>query len=408
MTIFAKQRCIKMNKDKLNKLSVVISGALNNSISHLNTKEKLACIIGDETPSDALSDLSKISYENSQQKNKAVVIVVLGYLYFNADLKNNLKEAIINNNLEKCYYGGIRTLILGNSKSFKIDVKINDDNFENKLRYIYLFDPEYIQFFQLFLLLEILNEINQNDFEKILIEDDAIYFLLSACQHYISFKPSDDFIKHLLNSQNEIQRNIAFDYIVHPVKNYINGEHRDNLDESTMEVLLTDFYNIFDFVDKKYAVSLLFNYILTESCYPTDFVHRISQKEYSKELCFELNQSNKIKLVKDLYNVASAINDFDSLNNTEISNAVVECLKRLFDKDYFYYEYERQDKTYTEKLIRTLPKSQQLSLKEYFIEYDGKLMISKLDRMVRNKFYTTDIKKHNCIHQIVRFIDEIQ
>lgn len=96
-----------MNKDKLNKISVVISSALNNLISHLKIEEELAGIIGSKTPSDALSDLSKMSYENNQQKNKAVVIVVLGYLYFNADSYDDLKEAIINNNLEKCYYGGL-------------------------------------------------------------------------------------------------------------------------------------------------------------------------------------------------------------------------------------------------------------------------------------------------------------
>ena len=84
-----------MNKDKLNKISVVISSALNNLISHLKIEEELAGIIGSKTPSDALSDLSKMSYENNQQKNKAVVIVVLGYLYFNADSYDDLKEAII-------------------------------------------------------------------------------------------------------------------------------------------------------------------------------------------------------------------------------------------------------------------------------------------------------------------------
>lgn len=396
-----------MNKDKLNKISVVISSALNNSISHLKIKEELAGIIGSKTPSDALSDLSKMSYENNQQNNKAVVIVVLGYLYFNADLYDDLKEAIINNNLEKCYYGGIRALILGKSKSFKIDIKINDKTFENKLRYINMFEPDYLRFFQLFQVLDLLNEINQKDFEKILIEVNAIYFLLSTCQHYIRFKPSDDFIKHLLDSQNEIQRNIAFSYIVAPIKHYLINAKKEDIDESTLENLLKDFYNIFDSVDKKYAVSLLFNYILTESCYPADFVHRISQKEYSKELCFELNKSNKIKFVIDLYNVVSAINDFDALDNIEISNAVVECFKCLFEESYFYYEYEKRNKMIVEKIIQILPRSEQLSLKEYFTKYDSELMTSELDEMVRFKIYLTDIKKHNCIIHITSFINDI-
>lgn len=396
-----------MNKNKLNKINVVISSALNNSISHLKIEEELAGIIGSKTPSDALSDLSKMSYENNQQKNKAVVIVVLGYLYFNADSYDDLKEAIINNNLEKCYYGGLRTLLLGKSNSFKIDVKINDKTFENKLRYINMFEPDYLRFFQLFQVLDLLNEINQSDFEKILIEVNAIYFLLSACQHYICFKPSDDFIKHLLNSQNEIQRNIAFSYIVAPIKQYLIKAKKEDIDESTLENILKDFYNIFDSVDKKYAVSLLFNYILTESRYPTDFVYRISQKEYSKELCFELNQSNKIKTVIDLYNVVSAINDFDALDNIEISNAVVECFRCLFEESYFCYEYEKRNKMIVEKIIQILPRSEQLSLKEYFTKYDSELMTSKLDEMVRFKIYLTDIKKHNCIIHITSFINDI-
>lgn len=390
-----------MNKEMLNKISILINSAINNSVSRSELKEELHKLLEHESPTGALSDLNNICYENGQQKNKAVVIVALGYLYLNADLKNKIKAAIISNKLENNYYGGIRTLILGKSDTFKIDINIDDKRFENRFTYINRFEPDLIKFYQLFYALEILDEINHDNFEKILIEEKALCFLVSACQHFLSFNPTNEFLKKLLNSSNETQRNIAFCYITAPIRNYICGEHRDNINEEELEKLLTDFYKVFDCADKKYVVSLLFNYILIESRYPKDFVYRISQKEFVKDLCFEINQSNKIKFIRELCNVVSNINDYNALENSDITNAILDCFKSLFEESYFYHEYEKNNKELTEMLIKILPRDTQLSLKEYFTEYDNKLMISELDKLVRNKIYITDIKKHNCINQIL-------
>lgn len=394
-----------MKTDTINQISIIINRAINYSISNSNLKEKLNSLLAHKTPSEALSYLNSNCYENGQQKNKAVVIVALGYLYLNADLKDEIKDAIIENKLEKNYYGGIKTLILGKSDTFKIDINIDDKRFENRFTYINRFEPNIIMFFQIFYALEILNEISQSDFEKILIEEKALYFLISACQHFLCFNPTNEFLKKLLNSSNETQRNIAFCYIISPIRNYICGEHRDNINEEELEKLLTDFYKVFDCADKKYVVSLLFNYILIESRYPKDFVYRISQKEFVKDLCFEINQSNKIKFIRELYNVVSNINYYNALENSDITNAILDCFKSLFEESYFYHEYEKNNKELTEMLIKILPRDVQLSLKEYFTDYDNKLMISELDKLVRNKIYITDIKKHNCITQIINCIN---
>lgn len=390
-------------KAKINIIVEVLNKHMNGYMPSSDIKSEITTVFSNESFSSMLSNLSR----NGKSKSIELVILVLGYLLCNLDSKEEIVTSIKENHLENVYFGGLRNLFVGKSKTFSIKVDFDDSRFENKLKYVNMFEPNLSKLYFIFLACEILYDINPENFEKILIDEKALYFLLVANTHFINYQPSEEFLKKLINSENELQRNVALSFIVEPIEHYINGKTDDEISAEEFNTMLEDFYSVLDTARPSYIVSLLFNYVLINMRFPVDFIARLSREKYLDELCFQISKSNKIKFVRELHHIATSIFKYAELNFEVISNTICECFMNLFENSYFSLDYEEKEKFFVEEILKLLPVTDLLHMREYFSNYDNELMISELDKMIRYKFYLTDIKKHNCIIHIVKYIDDL-
>lgn len=391
-------------KEKIKTITNILDGYLNGGVSFSESKKKLTSVFSARSFSEFLESIQDNSIKIT---NQILVITVLGYLLYKDDSESKIVNVIYEKNLEKVYFGGIKKLLLGRSKLFSAKTSIDDSGFDNKLRFIGTYDPDYYKSHLLFSACKILCDLSQEDFEKIIIEEGAIYYLWAVYLGHIDYKPSEIFLKKLINSDNELQRSISFLIAVQPIELYINDKTNDEIDEGKLNELLDDFYSVLDYAEASNIVSLLLNYLLINKIYPTDFILKLTQDEYVDILCNLIAKTNTIKLVQELANLSSGIFEYSKENNDKTNKAIVDCLEKLFDNSSLSFDYENNKKYYVDSILKGLSESALNSLKDYFVEYDKGLMLSELDSMVRYKIYHMDIQKHKCIISILNSINKL-
>ena len=391
-------------KGKIKTITKTLDGYLNGGISFSESQKELSTAFSEQSFSSFLEDLQNASIVIN---NQVLVITVLGYLLYKYDSALEIVNVINKKNLEKVYFGGIKKLLLGNSKSFSVKRSIDDAGFDNKFRFIGTYDPDYYNSHLIFSACNILGDLSQEDFEKIIIEESAIYYLLAVYVGFIDYKPSKDLLIKLINSKSELQRSISFGFAVHPIELYIHDKTNDQNNKKMINELLYDFYSVLDNTTVDNIASLLLNYLLINKIYPADFVLKITQDEYVELLCNLIAKTNTIKLVQELENLSSGLFNYSRKHNERIDEAICECLKRLFENGSLLFDFDNNQKYYVDRILNNLSKSLLNNLLNYFVEYDKTLMISELDSMVRYTIYNNDIQMHKCIKIIIISINEI-
>lgn len=402
MIVSVQQRNINMI-EKIKTITNTLNGYLNGRTPFLESQNELSTVFLEQPFFEFLDSLQNNSIKIN---NQILVITVLGYLLYKNESESEIVSAINEKNLEKTYFGGIKKLLLGHSKLFSAKVYFDDSGYDNKLRFINTYELDYYRLHLIFSACKILGELSRDDFEKIIVEDGAVYYLWAVYIGFIDFKPSEEFLKKLINSDSELQRSISFGIIVNPIENYIYGKTNEDINEIILNKLLDEFYTVLDEANAEYSVSLLVNYLLMKKHYPVSFIQKITQDKYVELLCNIIAKTNTIKLVQELENLSSGIFKYSGNSNEKINEAISKCLIKLFENRSLLFNFEKNQKCYVDSILKGLSKPALISLKEYFIKYDKDLMISELDSMVRYEMYNKDIQKHKCIELIENDINE--
>ena len=387
----------------IEKICVIINGYFNGTISIEERKNEISALFAGKSFSDTIIDIQSVS---NKIRHRVLVILVLGYLLYDFNSKADIISVIKEKQLERVYFGGMRELLVGNSKKLQVKAFVNDNNFDNKLKYVNAFEPQYFQTDLLYLSCEILYDLSHESFENILTNEKTIYYLLSAYMGLINFKPSNHFLRALLKSKNDLQRNIALAFISKPLEDYIFAKNNNEIDVSIFDSLLNDFYLVLDETESDNVVSLLFNYILVNRKYPVSFILRITQEENINALCGQITKTKKIKTIQELKIISEGLFKYAEKIDDRIEYAICEQLKTLYNNGSFLYNYETDNKEHVDYIIKQLSEKSLHSLYTFFQECDDNLMIYELDKMTRFRIYNNDIKRHNCIIQILSVINQ--
>ena len=149
----------------INLLSVVINDSANKSIKSVDAKKKINAILHNKSIKTVINELcTYVENTNGNEKNKAVLIVIMSLLRRNLDCEKELTLLISKYKLTGCLYGGLKSFLSGNSEQFGLKIKLNTDFFENKYEFITRFDEFY--YWELIALFESVNVLSRVDFLK--------------------------------------------------------------------------------------------------------------------------------------------------------------------------------------------------------------------------------------------------
>ena len=104
----------------INLLSVVINDSANKSIKSVDAKKKINAILHNKSIKTVINELcTYVENTNGNEKNKAVLIVIMSLLRRNLDCEKELTLLISKYKLTGCLYGGLKSCAL----PVKIDTK---------------------------------------------------------------------------------------------------------------------------------------------------------------------------------------------------------------------------------------------------------------------------------------------
>src|SRR5699024_11042227 len=141
-----------MDHTTITALAQILGDHLNQRTKSSDAKQKINSILRNKKSITVIRQLSDyISTRSGRDKNIAVVIVMMAVLRRNLDDFEVVKEAVLSHGLVGQLYGGLFTLLAGDSELLSLRVELNDSIFENKYDFITQFvDFDYWNYIELF------------------------------------------------------------------------------------------------------------------------------------------------------------------------------------------------------------------------------------------------------------------
>lgn len=360
-----------------------------------------------------------MSANKGNDSNRALLIVVMAILYKNSDLLCELQQVLAAEGLIQNLYGAMCIVLNGKSSLFKIEIEWTDSHFPNKYDYLNRFFGEFAweQTREILYAAKIIAMSDKVRFEELAYKDKTRLILLNVLSYRLDIneKMSDTLITKLMRDGDDLQANIGFYHAVRDITNDIRdyAQLRNNAQQNNDPIFpnmktkqeidknivshLNAFFNIYNHCTDERKASLLVNYILTEREYPIQFGYWLMEASLQQALIFEITSSGKITNLDKLLTITSLIHDFPCKNDNGASvkkdklyAAVVSVLKRFISerKGVFTWD-ERQEEIFL-NIVAALPKRFCKQLYNYLEKESKKLMVSKLDEMVRFSIYLED------------------
>lgn len=397
-----------LDKETIKSITITVVDYINESTSRFLAVKRINSTLHRKTVKTVFSELNQLSAQlRGQSKSNAVLMVVLALLCRDPECSNKIGYYIQKYNMTGCLYGGFYRLLCSQSIAVSLTIKWADEKYKNKL--VFINSLNYYDCFRNLTILdqaaEIVQLINQSKYERLVIEDKSNILALSMARR-IDVSPSDNLIRGLLLSENELKQNIGLFFISDKVdfainklsefegisnKTTNNNEHKKLRNEFSTAV--ETFINFLEQCDNETQASLLINYLLVYKKYPNVFALKLNGSILQPYFILQIRNSGKIKSFMDLDCITQIIskNPATNENNKRISKrdlymAVTDAFIKLLD-DRITFDYNEQ---IVENICSNLPVKCIRKLKVYLIKKRKELMCEEIDRLVRFKIYLKD------------------
>lgn len=413
----------------INLLSVVINDSANKSIKSVDAKKKINAILHNKSIKTVINELcTYVENTNGNEKNKAVLIVIMSLLRRNLDCEKELTLLISKYKLTGCLYGGLKSFLSGNSEQFGLKIKLNTDFFENKYEFITRFDEFY--YWELIALFESVNVLSRVDFlkfEQLAFNDQSKLVLLNMVTHHLNIVPSDDLITKLLQSNDELTENIGFYFLTTNITRTVSdiceinrykeqGLPTTKSIKEVNKIFNTEMIKCSNLLEKctaKTTAQLLFNYLLAHQMqYPIVFARMLMSNRLQHGFVNQVKGTNKIKTLKDvlflvklIYNTPALNDDKKRISKADLYSSVTDILIAFVEKDRGIYGWDEQQELYIKEICKKLPAKNISTLRTYLLKKRKTLMCTKIDELVRFKIYLKDNKKSEIIEGILTIIE---
>ena len=412
----------------INLLSVVINDSSNKNIKSVDAKKKINAILHNKSIKTVMNELSTyVENIKGNEKNKAVLIVTMSLLRRNLDCENELSLLISKYKLIGCLYGGLKSFLSGDSEQFGLKIKLNTDFFENKYEYITRFTEFYYwELIALFESVKVLSLVDFLKFEQLALEDQSKLVLLNMVTYHLNIRPSGDLITKLIQSDDELNKNIGFYFLTTNITRTvgdiceINRSKEKGLPttkniKKVNKIFKTEIAkccNLLERCTAKTTAQLLFNYLLVHQMqYPIVFARMLMSNRLQHEFVNQVKGTNKIKTLKDVSFLVNLIYDTPALNDVKkriskasIYSSVTDLLIDFIEKDKGIYGWDEQQELYIKEICKKLPAKNVSALRSYLLRKRKTLMATKIDELVRFKIYLKDNKKSEIIEGILTII----
>ncbi len=412
------------DKKKIYNLSVILSDSLNLNIRSEIARKKINGVLHNSSINTVMKDLAEyLKIISGKDKNKVVLLVVMALLRRNLDCAVDISVQIKKHNLTGCLYGGLYTMLSGDSESFSLKYEINDKMFKNKYEFLNrYYDYDYCNNILIFESVKILHQLDENMFDKLALNDKSKLILLNMISYRLNIRPSDELIHKLLKSDNDLNQNIGLSFITDVLTSSIkdisdieysksNGLPITKDIKEIENTIKTEVEKCCDFLkscNKEKISSLMFNYILVhQSRYPIIFAYKLMSSEFRSEFIKQINSSGKIKVLKDMCFVINLISNTPALNNKkrriskeDLYFAITQLLITFIEEDRIY-SLENYYLEYIQYICEHLPSKCIKKLCTYLKWKRNSLMYEKIDRLVRFKIYIKDKKMADIIDAIL-------
>lgn len=425
-----------LNENTIDKLRLVIDNCLNNKIRHDIVKKRINGILHNKTNSNVFKELH--NYINSptpnatnnkisgNEKNKAVVIVVLALLRRNLDCYSELCKLIQRYNLINCLYGGLCVLLSGKSEFISININWNDRRFENKYEFLYnAVNFDYWQYSEIIQAAKILYVLKDRAFEQLVLKDKTLLLMLSMATYHLDIQPSDILIKDLILSNNELKQNVGLDFMTRNIsarlsniEHIINCQNRGhiierNLNEENkhLEQDVQKCLTILNECSADVQAKLLFNYyLINQTLNLCDFAQRLMSSNIQDEFIKLLQDYSKMRDLRQIcffYDlIIKTFSQEKNKKHTQKGKYHLAILKLLiaFIHERKIYAWDETNQIYLKCIIEQLPQKHILVLKDFLVKERRGLMCEKIDRLVRFEIYLKDKRQDEIIESILKTI----
>lgn len=420
-----------MDKNTVKALSQVLDDHKNDRLKRVDAKKKINSILHNKSTTTIIRELRDyISLLTGKDKNIVTVIVVMAVLRRNLDIVSEVKEAVVLNGLVGHLYGGLYTLLAGDSDLISIKANLTDSQFENKYSYITRFvDFNYWDYIELFQAAEVLSLADSQKFEKLALMDKTKLILLNMASYHLSVEPSKELIGKLLQDEDELKQNIGLHFITRSITRGINdieyikrsekleGYHGKSARSvhRTLKSALNECYIFLENCNNRSKVALIINFLLVhQTMYPVAFARDLVGSELQQEFINQICNTDKVKTLKDVAFLIGLISDTPAISKekkriskSDLYMAIVNIIISFIDNKKGIYGWEEQQSKYIEFICQRLPARCIRKLRSYLAGKDRTLMFNKLDEMVRFHIYLEDKRQHEIISGIINIIDTI-
>ena len=418
-----------MDKNTVKALSQVLDDHKNERLKRVDAKKKINSILHNKNSTTIIRELRDyISLLPGKDKNIVTVVVVMAVLRRNLDIVSEVKEEVVLNGLVGHLYGGLYTLLAGDSDLISIKANLTDSQFENKYSYITRFvDFNYWDYIELFQAAEVLSLADSQKFEKLALMDKTKLILLNMASYHLSIEPSKELIGKLLQDEDELKQNIGLYFITRSITRSINdidyikrsekiGGYHGKSTRSVhraLESALDECYIFLENCNKQSKAALITNFLLVhQTIYPVAFARELVGSELQQEFINQICNTDKVKTLKDVAFLIGLISDTPAINKEKkriskynLYMAIVNIMISFIHNKKGIYGWEEQQSKYVEFICQRLPVRCIRKLRSYLAGRDKTLMFNKLDEMVRFHIYLEDKRQHEIISGIINVID---
>ena len=420
-----------MDKNTIEKLSRIIDDRLNERINRANEKRKINGILHNKTVTVAITELHDYVISiNGKDKNVATLIVIMALLQRNLDDILKVKEAIIHHGLTGHLYGGLYTLLTGQSEHLSLKVNLNDSVFENKYAFITRFvEFDYWKYIGIFQAAKILSMADPQKFEQLALADNTKLLLLNMASYNLDIIPSNELIHKLIEDDDDLYQNLGFDFLTRSISRCVSDydniqkskKHDSNSGKKIRNVhkeMKKELKVCDEFLGrckKRTQASLLMNYLLVhQNAYPTSFARALLNSDLQEEFVYQINQTGKIKTLKDVSFIITLISNTPATNSlkrriskNKLYEAIITVVMSFIEERKGIYSWDAQQSNYIKNICQRLPLSYIKKLKIFLSKEDAKLMSNKLDKLVRFDIFLKDNRQHDIIFGIISVIDSL-
>lgn len=369
-----------------------------------NIKDKLNRILNGKSSKRVLYELNKsIKSSALKDKNKATLVSVLALLRRNLDCKEEIGCYLNQYGMVNFLYGGLIQFLNGKSGTFKIDIKWNIGAFDNNYEYIFRFPaPEYWTFIDLISAVSILQKNDLDRFEHILLKDKTNLLLLNYINSISRFDPTEKMIKVLLEDvNNTLRRSIGLFLLISPIERVINSDVNSKKKHTAIvSKEIECAHKLLSKLRTPIQAELLVNYFLynKRNGY-LEFLARLMINPLLKEDLIKEIGSTKVRNLEDILILLFVIRNTRVKNSSDINfkcslyGEITEKIKSFIEKGTGIYTWNVQTEHQFKIICSILPKRNKVNIKRFIQKINQKLMISRLDELVRFEIYLKDIKK---------------